>query len=203
MSGVRWATAVVLAAGLGAVAGCATPKAPAAMPPIPKIEVTTDSSATPTPTDRPLPDDCVQVARAVDVDKIVGHDLTGDPARILGIPEPSLGRTARLDCYYGVPDDKPVAAAAVVIGLATYVDPATAAQRVKDSADAERQDGSQVGDQLVGKDHAALVTSKDERMLMGVLGKTTYVLRIKNGVVPDDKVGQVLSDLAQLALTPK
>jgi hypothetical protein len=203
VSGVRWATAVVLVAGLGSVAACATPKAPAAMPPIPKIEVTTDSSATAVPSDRPLPDDCVQVARAVDVDKVVGHDLDGDPDRILGVPEPAVGLTARLACYYGIPDGKPRDVAAVLIELATYVDPAAASERVRNIADAERQDGSQVGDQVVGKDHAALVTSKDQRMLLGTLGKTTYRLIIRNGVVPDDKVGQVLSDLAVLALTPK
>ncbi|KAA2261656.1 hypothetical protein F0L68_16240 [Solihabitans fulvus] len=187
-----------------ALTGCAAAKrAPVAAPQIPTIVASTAVTTTVAPADRPLPDDCKLVVPAVDVDGVVGQPLDGQPARILGVPEPTVGRTGKLDCYYGIPEGRTIASAAIVIGLATYADEASAQQRVRDSVDSERQDGAGVADIAVEKMQGKLVTGKTERMVIGSLGRTTYVVRAKNGVFPDDKVGAALAALAVKALTPK
>ncbi len=183
-------------------AACSTEKSPPAAPPqIPTILPPTTITRVPQMVDRPLPDDCELIVPVDILHQRLGRELPGELQTIVGIPEPSLGRTAKIDCYYGM-ERQPLAAAPVIIGLATYVDEPTAAGRVADSIAAERQEGATVTQVDVGKQKASLVSTKDERLLMGSLGKTTFVSRAKVGVVPDDLVGIFLAALAQQAMTP-
>jgi hypothetical protein len=183
-------------------AGCSVARAPAAPPPqIPTIVAPTSYTRPPMMVDRPLPDDCEAVVPAEQMNTALGQKLPGEPKLIVGVPEASVGRTNKIDCYYGIPDGKPLGAAVVVVGLAAYVDEATAKNRITESVDAERQDSATVSEVDVGKQKGTLVATKDERLLIGSLGKTTFVVRAKNGVLPDDKLGPVLASLAFQSMT--
>ncbi|GLZ29474.1 hypothetical protein Lesp02_16640 [Lentzea sp. NBRC 105346] len=193
----------VLALGMLVLAGCSSaPKAQAPPPQIPKITAPTTPSRTPVMVDRALPDDCELVVTAERMNQVLGQELPGEPKLIIGIPEPSVGKTAKIDCYYGIPPGKELQANAVVVGLSTYVDELTARERVTESLEAERQDGSSVTEIDVGKQKASMVSGKDQRLLLGSLGKTTFVVRARPGLLPDDKLPAVLATLAQQAMTP-
>ncbi|TQM83785.1 hypothetical protein FHX81_6212 [Saccharothrix saharensis] len=184
-------------------AGCAAVQPqPVVQPQIPTIVPPTTISRIPQMVDRPIPDDCELVVPVELFHQKLGRELPGELKTIIGIPEPSLGRTGKIDCYYGVPERQPIAAAPVIIGLATYNDEPTAGGRVTESVDAERQEGASVREVDVGKKKGQFVSTKDERLVMGSLGKTTYVARAKAGVLPDDAVAGALAALAQQAMTP-
>ncbi|XVS62852.1 hypothetical protein ACQPYE_32020 [Actinosynnema sp. CA-299493] len=196
-------TAVLAAMVVLACAGCAAVQTqPAAQPKIPTIVPPTSFSRVPQMTDRPLPDDCELVIPVELFNQKLGRELPGELKTIIGIPEPSLGRTGKIDCYYGVPEKQPIAAAPVIIGLATYADEAAAGTRVAESVAAEREDGATVREVDVGKKKGQFISSEDERLVLGSLGKTTYVARVKLGVLPDDAVAGVLAALAQQSMTP-
>ncbi|MFD1150366.1 hypothetical protein [Saccharothrix hoggarensis] len=196
--------AVAVAVALGStVTACSTVTPPAVPNPrIPTIVPPTSFSRVPQMVDRPLPDDCELVVPVEVLHQRLGRELPGELKTIIGIPEPSLGRTGKIDCYYGVGERQPLAAAPVVVGLASYVDAPTASGRVTESVTAEREDGATVTQVDVSKHKGSLVTTKDERLLMGSLGKTTFVARVKAGVVPDDAVGAFLAAIAQQSMTP-
>jgi hypothetical protein len=196
-------TAVLAAAVVLACAGCAAVKPqPVTQPQIPTILPPTTITRVPQMVDRPLPDDCELVVPVELFNQKLGRELPGELKTIIGIPEPSLGRTGKIDCYYGVPENQPIAAAPVIIGLAAYGDEPTASSRVAESVAAERQEGATVAEVDVGKKKGQLVSTKDERMVVGWLGKTTYVARAKVGVLPDDAIGGFLAALAQQSMTP-
>ncbi|WP_447003460.1 hypothetical protein ACRAKI_27875 [Saccharothrix isguenensis] len=199
--GVR--TTVLAAVVVLACGACSTGEPPPRVaPPIPTIVPPTTFTRVPQMTDRPLPDDCELIVPVPSVHKFLGRELPGELRTIIGIPEPSLGRTAKVDCYYGLGERQPLGAAPVVVGLATYGDPPTATGRVEESVAAEREHGASITQVDVGKVKASLVSTKGERLLIGSLGKTTFVSRAKVGVVPDEQVGVFLAALAQQAMTP-
>ncbi|PRY42297.1 hypothetical protein [Umezawaea tangerina] len=185
-----------------ALLACAAPKKPAAPPPqIPKIVIPTSVTRTPVMADRPIPDDCELIVPTTQVAQGIGQDLPGDTRMIIGLPEPSLGRTAKIDCYYGIPDAKPLPDAVVVVGISTYADEATAKGRVTESVDAERSEGAAVSEVDVGKQKASMIANAQERLVVGSLGKSTFVVRAKNGVLPDDKIAPVLAGFAAQSMT--
>ncbi|MBP2338142.1 hypothetical protein [Saccharothrix coeruleofusca] len=196
-------TVVLVGLVLGCTVACSAEQAPPPpAPPIPKIVPPTSASRVPVMVDRPLPDDCELVVPVEVMNQRLGRELPGEPRLIIGIPEPALGRTGKIDCYYGLAQGQQLAAAPVVIGLSAYNDEATARGRVTDSVSAERQEGGAVSEVEVGKQKGSLVVTRDERLLLGSLGKTTFVVRVKAGVVPDDQVGPVLAALAAQSMTP-
>lgn len=194
---------VVLAVLAVLCSACSTEPPPPVQPPaIPTILPPTTTTRVPQMVDRELPDDCELIVPVETLHARLGRELPGELKQVIGIREPSLGRTAKIDCYYGVGERQPIAAAPVIIGLATYVDEPTATGRVTDSVDAERREGAAVTGVEVGRRQASLVFTKDERLLIGSLGKTTFVARAKVGVAPDDVVGAFLAALAQQSMTP-
>ncbi|MCE6994036.1 hypothetical protein LZG04_04295 [Saccharothrix sp. S26] len=196
-------TAVVAAMVALVCAGCAAVKPqPVTQPQIPTIVPPTTISRIPQMVDRPIPDDCELVVPVEVFHQKLGRELPGELKTIIGIPEPSLGRTGKIDCYYAVPERQPLGAAQVVIGLAAYTDEPTAAARVTESVDLERKEGATVREVDVGKKKGQFVSTKDERLVIGSLGKTTYVARAKAGVLPDDAIAGFLAALAQQSMTP-
>ncbi|GAA1270122.1 hypothetical protein GCM10009634_11510 [Saccharothrix xinjiangensis] len=182
---------------------CSPGPPPTGPPPqIPTILPPTTITWVPQMVDRELPTDCALIVPTDVLGTHLGQELPGALQQVVGIPEPSIGRTAKIDCYYGVADGRGIATAPVVIGLATYADEPTAAGRVTDSVDAERREGATAAQVDVGRHKASLVTTRDERLLIGSLGKTTFVARAKAGVVPDDRVGAFLTAVAQQSMTP-
>lgn len=191
----------VLSVVLGTACATTAPSVPKT-PQIPTILPPTTVVRTPAMVDRAPPDECELIVPVEVLNQKLGREIGGETRGIVGVPEPTLGRTAKMDCYYGVGERQPLAAAPVVVGLATYADDATAKDRVTDSVDAERREGATVGETDVGKLKAAVVTTSTERLLLGSLGKTTFVVRIKTGFLPDDQSTPFLAAVAQQAMTP-
>ncbi|WP_433263291.1 hypothetical protein ACQPZF_31805 [Actinosynnema sp. CS-041913] len=203
--GTRTRLVTMVLAASAALSGCSSQpeQDPAAPPPqIPTIVAPTSASRTPVMTDRELLDDCELILPVELVNQHLGRELQGELKHIIGVPEPSLGRTKKIDCYYEVPERQPLTAAPLIIGLATYVDEPTAKNRVADSVNAERQEGASVAEVDVGKQKGQLVSTNAERLVIGSLGKTTFVARAKTGFVPDDKMSAFLTTLAAQSMTP-
>jgi hypothetical protein len=182
-------------------AGCAA----GAKPPVVRPSVPTfagSSAPSGSAQGRPVPQTCTDVATPEDVGTILGMLITGEPQRVVGVPQADIGRTARLDCYYGARSGRPLSTATVWIGLATYTDAARARQRLTSTVSGERDGGAQVNEVPVGPGTGVLLRGKTW-MLVAVRGKTTAVVTIKPGLVREDRAGAMLGQLADRALTPR
>ncbi|RDI27633.1 hypothetical protein [Lentzea flaviverrucosa] len=180
----------------------AVPQTQAPPPQIPRITPSTTPSRVPVMVDRALPDDCELVVPVEVMNTTLGQELPGEPRIIVGIKEPGIGRTGKIDCYYGIPDKKGLTDAKIVIGLSSYTDDLTARTRVSESVEAERADGAKITEVDVGKQKGTLVEGKDEQLLIGSLGKSTFVVRNRNNFIPKEKLIAILPVLAAQSMTP-
>jgi hypothetical protein len=185
---------------LVAMSGCTTGAPQQASPTVPLF---TSSTAQPTTTnERMVPRACAGLATLSEVVDILGTAVTGQTLPVVGVPEPKIGRTARLDCYYGVPDGQPTSAANVWIGLASYTDEVAAKRRMEFTVDAERETGTKPTDAPVGPDRGVLFTG-ERHTLIAVRGKNTAVVVVIAPLVQADQAPVVLGRLADRALTPR
>lgn len=160
----------------------------------------TSAAPSSAPADLP-PKSCVEVAQASDVDGIVGHQLAGSMNQIVGVPMPTINRTGRIDCYYGIPAGKPITQAVLVIGIASYTDPQSAAHRASTTVNNARDAGATTSDVRVGTyDAVVLAGAKTQELVMSA-GNFTVLVTADNGVLTNGKVGQQLVQLAQRALS--
>jgi hypothetical protein len=189
---------VVMLAAAAVASGC-TEEPPAAKPGVPPGFST---SAAPVSGERTVPKTCGGIASLGEVTDILGTAVTGQTLPIVGVPEPKIGRTARLDCYYGVPEGQQPAAAAVWIGLASYADEGAAKRRMASTVDAEREAGAKASDVPVGPDRGVLLVGA-KRTLVAMRGKNTVVVTVVPGLIPEDQSASLLGRLADRALTPR
>ncbi len=186
---------LVLATGCGAAA-----RTPVVQPSVPKF---TDSAApSGSAPDRPVPQTCADLATPDEVGTILGMLITGEPQQVVGVAQANIGRTARLDCYYGARSGRPLSTATAWIGLATYTDPAHAQQRLTNTVADERDAGAQVNEVPVGAGTGVLLRGRTW-MLVAVRGTATAVVTIEPGLVREDRAGAMLGQLADRALTPR
>ncbi|MBP2477927.1 hypothetical protein JOF53_006799 [Crossiella equi] len=194
-----------LATGLLLTACSGDPAPPAnPNPPLPAITTPTTPSSQAAP--KPLAKECAEVLPAAEVAAALGKDPTALGVRgIVGVPEPKIGRTARLGCYYSPPQDVPPrdapperqqAPAQLELGVATYADEAAARKRVRATAEGERAQGAAANDVQVGDGRAVFLVGAKNRMLVHAAGRATVVLTLAHGVVADDRAGPVLTELA-------
>jgi hypothetical protein len=88
------------------------------------------SSGAPTPTPTPdLPAGCDDMLPFTDLDQALGRPLFGDTRLVVGVAEPSIGRTGRITCQYGLARGGR-GAAPVEVGVSTYRDADSATKRV-------------------------------------------------------------------------
>lgn len=196
------ATVLIVAGVL--VSGCSFASPPLQTPPIPTFST---STAPPPITrgNRPVPKTCAAVVSRQEVEIQVGKQLTGDSQEIVGVPEPSIGRVARLDCYYGIPSGKARGSASVMIGIASYKDASSAQQRLVSSVQALQASGARATNVPVGPDKGVLLSGgQDKNMLTLVVahGSTSVVINAVHNMVASSKMQQVLVKLADRALTP-
>jgi hypothetical protein len=204
MRGNKFVVVVLSAVALMVCVACssAIPQGQAPPPQIPRITPPTTPSRVPLMVDRALPDDCELVVPVDVMNATLGQELLGEPRIIIGVKEPGIGRTGKIDCYYGIPPKQDLLAAKIVIGLSTYTDELTARTRVGESVEAERADRAKITEIDVGKQKGMLIEGKDEQLLIGWLGKSTFVVRNRNNFLPQAKLMAVLPVLAQQAMTP-
>lgn len=112
-------TATVPASGSASGSGPATPSA----------------SATPR-----LPDGCESLLPFTDLDQALGRPLFGQTRAVTGAAQANIGRTGRLTCQYGLPDSGR-GTPPVEVGVSTYVDAASAQERVAATVAAIRTGG--------------------------------------------------------------
>lgn len=191
---------VLIAAALAvSVAGCARAKQPVVVPEVPRF-----TSAAPPPGNatagRPVPKTCGDVMSAEDISTVLGILLNGDARPVVGVPQPGIGRTARLDCYWGVRGNRPVSTATVWIGLASYTSPKRAQQRLTNTISTERDAGSQINEVPVGGGEGVLIRGKTW-MMVAMRGPATVVVSIQPNLVREDRAGAMLGQLADKALT--
>ena len=87
-------------------------------------------SATPTPASTPqLPRGCEGLLPFTDLDRALGRPLFGESRYVRGVAEPSIGRTGRVTCQYGLAKNGR-GAAPVEVGVSTYRDAESATRRV-------------------------------------------------------------------------
>lgn len=190
---------VVVLAAVTAVPAC-TSDTPAAPPKVPTFG--TFSASAPASSARALPKTCAGVASLGEVTDILQVAVTGQTLPVVGVPEPKIGRTARLDCYYGVPAGQPIAAAVVSIGVASYTDSGSARKRMDGTISDEREAGAQAADVPVGADHGVLLTGT-RRTLVAMRGNNTVVVSVALDLVPENQAGSLIGKLADRALTPR
>jgi hypothetical protein len=204
MTRARGLTAVVAAFGLvGLLAGCSSSGAPRANPK-PAVPTFSGTARPPTTTVQVAttpPKACTGVAAAADVDKIVGHPLGGSANQVVGVPVTSIGRTARLDCYYGIPANQSLTAAVLTIGVSTYSDPQSAQARVTSTVNDARSAGSQVSTVKIDGRPATLMISQQNQALALSVGTRTVLVTANTGVLPKGDDTQQLTALANLGLT--
>jgi hypothetical protein len=188
---------VVVALLLG---GCTQSKPPSDSPAVPVFSSARQKSGG----ERTVPDNCDAVATLDDVSRILNNFVPGPVQGIVGVPQDNIGRTARLDCYYGIPDGQPASAAKVWIGLTGYVNAESARKRMTATVTGERNASAtvSVNDVAVGADRGVLIRNAGW-MLVAVRGRTTVVVRVLPGNVREDHAGAVLGQLADFALTSR
>jgi hypothetical protein len=182
-----------------AVSGCAREKEPVVVPEVPQFSTAGPPSGN-AAAGRPVPKTCGDLVSSEDIGTILGS-LIGDGRPVVGVPQPSIGRTARLDCYYGLSGNRPVSTATVWLGLATYTDRQHAQDRLTDTVSTERDAGSQINEVPVGAGEGVLMRGKTW-MLVATRGKTTVVVSVQRSLVREDRAGAMLGQLADKALTP-
>jgi hypothetical protein len=192
VSGGRLGTAVVLALAVVLV-GCARPDESAKPPEIP-----TFSSDAPAGGVRTVPKTCGEVATVEEISTILTRLVSGPVTPVLGVAQPSIGRTARLDCYYGGTG----AAAPVWIALASYTDEKSAGARAQATAEEEQQAGAVVSAVHVGSGRGLLLTGK-RFLVVAQREETTVVVSVAKTLVRRDFVDTFLGQLADLALSPR
>jgi hypothetical protein len=155
---------LVLVVAALAVGGCTRNAPPADSPAVPVF-----STAPATGTERTVPDDCAEVATLDDLSRILDTFVSGPVQRIVGVPQDDIGRTGRLDCYYGVPDGQPVAGARVWIALTGYVNEESARKRMTATVADERSAGATAGvsEVAVGQERGVLIRNANWMLVAG------------------------------------
>ncbi len=178
---------------------CATATEPIVDPEVPAF-------STPAPPGRaegrPVPETCPEVITAEELGTILGMFVRGEAQPVVGVPQESIGRIARLDCYFGVPTRRPLSTATVWVALTSYTDSHHAQRRLTNTIADERTAGSQVNEVPVGPDRGVLLRGK-AWMLVAQRGSTTVVVTVRPDLVREDRAGAMLGQLADKALTPR
>jgi hypothetical protein len=151
---------------------------------------------------RPVPKTCTEIVTPEEAGTILGVLLSGEPQPVVGVPLPDIGRTARLDCYYGLQSGGPLATATLWVGMTSYTDPQRAQRRLTATVDVERDASSHVDEIAVGAGEGTLLRGR-AWTVVARRGSTTVVVTITPNLVNEDRVGPMLGQLADLALTPR
>jgi hypothetical protein len=195
----RGACVAVLIAGL---MGCAAKDQSPLVVPVPSFTPSKVSSA-PARIVGALPTGCGKIATAEEIQDAVGRAMNGSSKLVTGAPDPKIGRTARIDCYYGLTDGQALPDAPVAVGLASYSGAEAAAKRVSSTVDAEKEAGAKVSEVGVGSDKGTLLIGKKLATLVATYQATTVVVIAQLDIVPAAQAPSMLAKIADRALSPR
>jgi len=138
----------------------------------------TGSAAAPTPTPTPnLPGGCDQMLPFTDLDHALGRPLFGPSRYVLGVAEPSIGRTGRVTCQFGLqPNGR--GAAPLEVGVSTYKDADSANERVAATVAALRSTATSQRSATVAGQQAVLIGTKKDDNLVVAQGDRTVAVTI-------------------------
>lgn len=146
-----------------------------------------------------LPDSCAAMLPLTELDAALGTGLPGSVSYVRGQPIPDIGRTDRITCGFGVVTGQDGAAqpALLEISLASYSDPAAAADRVVVTTADRQTAGDRVAAASVGELAAVALTGVSATTLVLADGTLTYSLTLLRAVVPDEQTVDRLVAVAQ------
>ena len=155
----------------------------------------TSAAATPSASATPeLPDGCESLLPFTDLDQALGRPLFGQTRAIAGQAQPSIGRTGRLTCHYGLPETGR-GTPPVEVGVSTYVDAASAQDRVGATVAAIRTGGgasSQASVTVAGLP-ATVIGNRSSFTAVLAKGDRTVVVTVQRAVrgQPDKAAARV------------
>jgi len=168
---------------------------------VPTFGTATHPTTTTPPVGTTPPKQCTAVAVEADVDKIVGKPLGGSTGQVVGIAQANIGRTARLDCYFGIPDGQGLSAAVLTIGISTYTDAPSAQARVTSTVDGARSGGATVSTTKVDGSTASVMAGQQNQSLAMSVGTRTVLVTVNNGLLAQGaNATKQLAALTQLGL---
>lgn len=188
---------VVLGAVL-ALGGCAQGAPPSNAPAVPVFSTAPANAGV----ERTVPETCDDVATLDELTADLNNLVTGTVQPVVGVPQDNIGRTARIDCYYGVPPRQPLAKAKVWVGLASYVNEEAARKRLTATVADERKAGATISDVKVGQDRGVLIKNSNWMLVAG-RGRVTVVVQVIPVLVREDHAGMLLGQVADHALTAR
>lgn len=176
---------VLLGAVLACAAGCSSGGEPSAAATTPaSVSPTGSAPASPTPSPTvALPTGCDSMLPFTDLDQALGRPLFGETSFTLGVAQPSIGRTGRITCRYGLPKGGR-GAAPVEVGVSSYVDPQSATERVEATVAQERKQGASYTAATVSGLPAMVISTKTGFIAVLAQGSRTIavtVLRVLRG----------------------
>ena len=203
---LRLAVPLVLVAAVGvAAAGCTSDDAPpSAAPPAPAT--TASGSVEPgVPTASPtaaLPAGCDLLLPFTDLDRALGRPLFGESAFVKGVAQPSIGRTGRVTCRYGLARGGR-GTAPVEVGVSTYKDVESAAERVQATVSDQRGQGATQSEVTIAGTPATVLGGRTAVLVVLAQGSRTVAVTVQRslrGVVGQPAVAvteKVLANLEQ------
>lgn len=133
-----------------------------------------EPSATPTPS---LPGGCDAILPFTDLDQALGRPLFGGSRFVLGVAQPSIGRTGRVTCQYGLPPGGK-GAAPLEVGLSTYKDAASATDRVEATIAELRSGATSQATATVAGQPATVIGSKTAYTAVLAQGDRTIAVTV-------------------------
>ncbi|GAB3903760.1 hypothetical protein GCM10029964_096210 [Kibdelosporangium lantanae] len=147
-----------------------------------------------------LPTGCEAVATVEEVSNAVGKPVQGVKL-VSGSADTKIGRTARVDCFYGLGDKTDTTDAPVAVGLASYTDTQSAAKRVAATVEDEKQAGAKATDTKIGPDKGTLLIGRKTATLVATHQATTVVVVAQLSLVPETVATPTLTKIADRALS--
>ena len=170
-----------------AAAGSSSTASPA---PAPAASGSTAPSATPT---ADLPAGCDAVLPFTDLDQALGRPLFGGSRTVVGVAQPSIGRTGRVTCQYGLaPNGK--GAAPLEVGLSTYKDAASAADRVRVTIAGLRTGATSQKSGTVAGQPATVVGSKTAVTAVLAQGERTVAVTVLRKIANPDRAALAVAE---------
>ena len=156
--------------------------APATSPPAGSA---TSGAPAPTPSPSPtpaLPEGCDALLPFTDLDQALGRPLFGETVYIKGVAQPSIGRTGRVTCRFGLGRGGR-GVAPVEVGVSTYKDVGSAADRVQATvAELRQQGGSSAGDATVAGVPAFVVGNRTSVTCVLAQGTRTIAVTVQRSL---------------------
>ena len=145
---------------------------------------TVSASPSPSPT-LALPAGCDALLPFTDLDQALGRPLFGETVYIKGVPQPAIGRTGRVTCRYGLTRGGR-GVAPVEVGVSTYKDVGSAADRVQDTvAQLRREGGSSASEATVAGVPAFVVGNRTSVTCVLAQGTRTVAVTVQRSLRGD------------------